>query len=876
MQNDPNRMTRVHYMLLLLVLVLGAGLRIHDLGKASLWYDETYLMEVTEPSFSMAGYFDPSINTDPPLFLLVGRAWRGLVERVFGFDRLSEASDFALRLLPCIAGIVAMALVFAVCRAITQNAGASIAAAYLYAISPYQIFYAQELRNYTVYTVMCLLALWCLVRALEGNRFRHWAALTALLALLMYTHYFSIWTIAVFNLYFVLTIKKHWPRLRAWILCQATVLVCIVPALLSIRVIVGYYNNIQFAWYPPTTWKTALVTFKIFFAGYSPNAMCYWSLFALGLALFGAGIWSLRRRPLAAALLLCVAVVPVAGSAIVWSLKEFSIYEHRLFVFSGAVTCCVVAMGLLALPKRWMTFGVLAVLTGLTIPCLADHYSGRIHPVKAHRIGTYTKVDYRSMARYLREHQEAGDILGYPGHFERFSCNYYCDIEQYILGHGILEQDLMVAGFGNRTWIRNQRMLPEPVQDVAARARRIWLVEAHGTSFDTPQLRRLLREWLEANAFREDYQVFDGVTLTCYRMLPEARGQVRRAQIADLGDAPLVHYYDPPADSAISNQLMRAISPTLAMPREQIGLRFELSVVDVENGAKFEPGTVNEADGGAQSVLAVDTDAGRALLASFPLTAEDAFSYRFVVTNPTGDARHVRCTVLESAAVVEPVAYWRDEPLAAAWSAVSQYDCHDPARPFLMPALSAHLRGSNGVGGRAQAPVLLDAGEYTAFARVDESPAAYPQGRAQVELYLGPSEFPVGGLDGLNPDGTCGWTWRRVNTFRTDGVALTLTAVARNENDDDDAWFSLGRVLFTRGVAPEGGTPFVAEELELPLAPFEEKVVSIEGRLDGAPYKRVDIDVLEPVTKVHRVLTFYVVRSAPPAPASNGTQRGSS
>ena len=43
-------------------------------------------------------------------------------------------------------------------------------------------------------------------------------------------------------------------------------------------------------------------------------------------------------------------------------------------------------------------------------------------------------------------------------------------------------------------------MLPEPVQDVAARARRIWFVEAHGISFDMPQLRRLLREWLEANA----------------------------------------------------------------------------------------------------------------------------------------------------------------------------------------------------------------------------------------------------------------------------------------------------------------------------------------------------------------------------------------
>ena len=858
MSDKSNRMMRVHYVLLLLVLLLGAGLRIYDLGKASLWYDEAYVTEASQPSFLMANYFDPSFNADPPLFLLLGRAWCGSVARAFGFDRLTEASDFAIRLLPCVAGIVAMALVFVVCRAITQNVGASIAAAYLYAISPYQVFYGQELRNYTVYTAMSLLALWCLVRALEGNRLRHWAGLTALLTLLMYTHYFSVWTIAVFNLYFVLTIKEHWPRLRAWFLCQVTVLICIIPALLWIRTIIGHFNNIQFAWYPPTTLKTALLTFKIFFAGYSPNVMCYWSLFALGWVVFGAGVWSLRRRPRAAALLLCVAVVPVAGSAITWSLKTFSIYEHRLFVFSGAIVYCIVAMGLMALPKRWMTFGALAAFTALTVPCLADYYGGRIHPVSAHRIGIYTKVDFRSMARYLREHREAGDVLGYPGHFEHFSCNYYCDIEQYILGHGMGEQDMMVAGFGDRTLLRNLRMLPEPVQNVAARARRIWLAEAHGNSFDTPQARRLMREWLEANAFREDYQVFDGVTLTCYRIVPEARGHVRRAQIADLGDAPLVHYYDAPADQAISSQLLSAAPAALAMPREQIGVRFEFSVADAGNDERFQPGAVSEVDGSMQSVLAVDADAGRALVASFPLTAEDAFSYRFVITNPTDDARHVRYTILESAAIVEPVEYWRDDPLAATWSASSQYDCHDPGHPFFTPAFGAHLRGSDGDRGAAWAPVTLDVGEYTVFARVEGSPTAQPDGRAQVELSLGPPAFLIGRLDGLNPDDTCGWAWRRVGTFNTAGGALTLTPVARNESEYTDAWFSLGRVVFTRGVGPEGEMLFVVEELDVPLAPFEEKVVDIEGRLDGAPFKRVDIDVVEPATKTHRVLTFHV------------------
>ena len=58
-------------------------------------------------------------------------------------------------------------------------------------------------------------------------------------------------------------------------------------------------KKIIYKWSEPPTWKTMLLTYKDFFAGYGPTAWAYWGLFvlAVGLHLLGLAVLCRKRWP---------------------------------------------------------------------------------------------------------------------------------------------------------------------------------------------------------------------------------------------------------------------------------------------------------------------------------------------------------------------------------------------------------------------------------------------------------------------------------------------------------------------------------------------------------------------------------------------------
>ena len=82
-----------------------------------------------------------------------------------------------LRLLPAFFGVLGVALTFFVGRLILKDDRSALFGAFLFAISPFQVFYAQELRAYTLLAALCLIALIFLWKSLYENRWWHWAGL---------------------------------------------------------------------------------------------------------------------------------------------------------------------------------------------------------------------------------------------------------------------------------------------------------------------------------------------------------------------------------------------------------------------------------------------------------------------------------------------------------------------------------------------------------------------------------------------------------------------------------------------------------------------------------------------------------------------------
>jgi hypothetical protein len=496
------------------VLVLGAALRLYGLGADSLWYDEAASLYLGQHAIAPSAMFDPAVTTEPPVNALATRAWQETVDALFGRPVTDRWNDFLLRLLPCAFGIAAIPLVFVVARRLFGDERAALGAMLLYAISPIQIHYAQELRVYSIYVFLSMIAVWCMHRALEEDRAWQWAGMVLALATLMYSHFFSMWLIFTLNVAFVLLLGRYRRHFWKWTATNAVLMVLIAPMLYRAFVMHAETQQIEIAWYPSPTWKTPLLTFKAFFAGFGPAAWAYWPLFLLALALWGAAFRRYRSHGPALVLIACLTWVPLIGCAWLWGQSNFSFYEHRIFIFSGVAAILGVAAGA-ATFGRW-GYGALALVVLLTIPGLADEYRGRLHPVKMHRIAMWEKVDFRGAAAYLEEHWQPGDRLVYASHFSAYPMYHYFPRDQVRMGWSAADAAQFIRTMGHAPILRAHKLMPVPKEEAVADAARIWFLRTEGVTFEWQPTTERLLGWLREHFDTGAEVRFDGVVLGAF------------------------------------------------------------------------------------------------------------------------------------------------------------------------------------------------------------------------------------------------------------------------------------------------------------------------------------------------------------------------
>lgn len=514
------------------VILLGGGLRLYHLGAKSLWYDEgasLYLTRYIDRDFSI---FVPEHNNEAPMNAVLTKVWYGLVRSLTDFPVISAANDFMIRLLPALFGILTIPLIFIVARRILQDDWAGIIAAFLFAISPFMVFYAQELRIYSFYVLISLLALYGLVRALEEDKRRWWILMVSMLTVLMYSHFISAWTIFSFNVYFVCVIWVYRKLFWEWFTANLALMALIAFPLYLAFEFDKIVSGIVYKWAPNPTPKTVFVTFKNFFAGYGPSAWAYWPLFLMAMFLFMLGLlalcrgWSVGRRGrgwTSAVLLAVVTLVPVAGCAAVWGMRHFSFYEHRLFIFSGVTAIFAVAAGLRALKKPLWTGGALALFTLFTLPNLADFYAWRLHPIELHHRAVWAKVDFRSAAAYIEDHWQEGDLVGHLSHFTVYSIHHYLDKPHTRIGFAALDEQVFLDTFGNEPLLRSHGLMPVIKETATEHYRRVWLLESYGTTFEYKPLSEPIIQWFDETWTLADRQEFDGLRVLLYEKREESR-----------------------------------------------------------------------------------------------------------------------------------------------------------------------------------------------------------------------------------------------------------------------------------------------------------------------------------------------------------------
>jgi hypothetical protein len=145
------------FALSLLILFIAAFLRFHNLGLQSFWNDEgNSYVQSTRTFLDIAANAARDIHPPGYYWLLAG--WRLLVGE----------SEFALRALSAFAGVLTVALTYALGRRL-HSATAGLAAALLVALNTFSIYYGQETRMYALLALWAAAGMWTLVKVLSAE-----------------------------------------------------------------------------------------------------------------------------------------------------------------------------------------------------------------------------------------------------------------------------------------------------------------------------------------------------------------------------------------------------------------------------------------------------------------------------------------------------------------------------------------------------------------------------------------------------------------------------------------------------------------------------------------------------------------------------------
>lgn len=239
---------------ILLILLLAFFLRTYQLDHQALRGDEA--ATVLYSAIPVTELWELSRVTDPhpPLYYLLLHPWQWF---------MGEAA-WMMRFAGVIASTLAVAALYALAQRTLHNTPISLLAAASLAISPLQIWLAQDVRSYPFFTLLGLLSSWALWTALhrgEGIPIRNqqqsiskmpathyalrtthyvprptshvlpWLLYITLTVACFYIHYYTIFLIAFQGLFVVLNAKKFWHQKWPWLISQITIGVLIIPGL---------------------------------------------------------------------------------------------------------------------------------------------------------------------------------------------------------------------------------------------------------------------------------------------------------------------------------------------------------------------------------------------------------------------------------------------------------------------------------------------------------------------------------------------------------------------------------------------------------------------------------------------------------------------
>lgn len=444
------------YAPLLLLTLLGFGVRLAFLGRQSLWYDEAFSLAVASAPWEVFWSALLSDGVHPPGYYLLLRAALPL----FG------GMEFGLRFLSAAAGTLAVPLLARLARCLFRREEAGLLAALLLALNPFAIWYAQEARQYALLLALTLAAGWTYLRLLNRPSWRRWWPFTLVTALSFLLHYFAFVFVLAQFVHLIGLLRRRPIALRWWFAAQAVAAAPFLPWAVAIAGREG--RNFGIGWIQPVSPLDPLLTLSnLGFALSDPASVWTWlgvvvvlssqfSVFGSRFSGFGSRFSGLSSRFSAlkfrgstlhpSSFILIFLLTPILFTFLLSF--RLPLYVDRFLIVSLPALLLGLVGGTMVSSPAWLRRGTMLVLVATT--ALAG---GRLFVDPA-----LTKEDWRAAAAYVEAAERAGDLLAMRQFQDRIPFAHY------------YRGDLPLA-------IITTNRQTTPPAEIAAGAKRLWVVQ---------------------------------------------------------------------------------------------------------------------------------------------------------------------------------------------------------------------------------------------------------------------------------------------------------------------------------------------------------------------------------------------------------------
>jgi len=498
--------------ILLSIIILGSVLRFYGLDRQSFWYDEVF--EITSFQRQFLGE-KPMISPNTPPLNFLNPFFVYIINELFPNNTL------ALRMIPFMFGAVSVPLLFFLGKRLF-NERVALIASYLLAISPFHIWYSQEVRMYALQWMLTLISLIFFLKALEKPNIKNYTGYVISTVLGLYTLQLTLFLIIIQGLYLLLFFKHHRARLSSWIVVFFVTVLLYSPWIIYKFL---YLMDREISSPKETMPLMPIIyTFYSYFAGFSigpslrelhlnlsfstikPYIYLIVPLTITYGLMFLYGIFTLRNDMQRLVFLLLLSSIPIVGPLIVISTSMPKIsYNVRYSGIASFGFILLISKGLEYLSQKdrrvhskILAIGFLIIMTGFSG---YSYWNYQFNP-------KYHKEDVRSAALYIKEHKKDGDVILVITSTCALSLNRY------------LDNNLQSVGYPPLNTNDKEEVIRE-LNKIVSDKNRIWLVLCR--EYTQKELVRYTKEWLDKN-HTEIKELYRGpsdianLTIHCYKL----------------------------------------------------------------------------------------------------------------------------------------------------------------------------------------------------------------------------------------------------------------------------------------------------------------------------------------------------------------------